>query len=229
MSATEPKPLIPKKTDPKTKFIRTGEGILVFAFNVAMLVVPIVTSALSPTEAVKYAAILNGIAVISRSGLKAAALFSQVTGTPAGQVSQPVTQDVANVIAGALKQALADSAKTPSLQSAGQQADEDVEEVQKLLADAKNGAPESATAEALAIAPPTTPIQATPAAAPGPGIAIPPGALGTPVATDAPDVIPDSEEFGSVPSDADLAAAAREGSPATAGVPAMANPNGGGQ
>ncbi|HUA45455.1 MAG TPA: hypothetical protein VMA77_09530 [Solirubrobacteraceae bacterium] len=252
MSTTEPKPLIPRKTDPKAKFIRTGEGILVFAFNVAMLVIPIVTSALSATEAVKYAAILNAVAVFSRSGLKAAALLPQVTGVPAGQVSQPVAQDAANVIADAVKQALADGAKPPSLQAVGQQVDQDVQEVEKLVTDAKNGAPEAAAVEALAVAPSmaalqalspspapagpsigtpgaVTPIQASPAAPPDAGTTVPPGALGTSAAGDAQDVIPDSEEFGSAPSDADIAAGAKDGTPVAAGVAPMANPNGGGQ
>lgn len=48
--------------------------MLVFAFNVALLIVPIVSSALSPVEAVKWAAILNGVAVVSRTGLKIVAL-----------------------------------------------------------------------------------------------------------------------------------------------------------
>ncbi len=76
------KKIIPRHTAPLTKFIRTGEGILVFAFNVALLVVPIVSNALTPQQSVKWAAILDGIAVVSRSGLKMVAA-AQGAGTPA--------------------------------------------------------------------------------------------------------------------------------------------------
>jgi hypothetical protein len=133
---------IPKTTDPKTKFIRTGEGVLVFAFNVAMVVVPIVSSALSAEQAVKYAAILNAVAVFSRSGLKAAALLPRVTGVPAPQVSQPVTQDTAQIVAQAVRQLLQDSEneKTPSVDQVGAQIDQDVQSVDKLVSDAEDGA-----------------------------------------------------------------------------------------
>jgi len=76
------KKIIPPHTAPLTKFIRTGEGILVFAFNVALLVVPIVSNALTPQQSVKWAAILDGIAVVSRSGLKMVAA-AQGAGVPA--------------------------------------------------------------------------------------------------------------------------------------------------
>lgn len=76
------------QTQPLTKAIRTLEGVLVFAFNVALLVVPIATNALSPTQAVKYAAIINGILVVARTGLKIVAVTQQTTGldpvTPSG-------------------------------------------------------------------------------------------------------------------------------------------------
>jgi hypothetical protein len=62
--------MIPKQTDPMTKFIRTGEGILVFGFNIALLVVPIVSNTLTPAQSAKWATIIDGIAVISRTGLK---------------------------------------------------------------------------------------------------------------------------------------------------------------
>lgn len=64
-------PLIPKLTNPLTKFIRTGEGILVYAANAALVVIPIVTNALSATQAVKYGVILDSVAVAARSILKA--------------------------------------------------------------------------------------------------------------------------------------------------------------
>jgi hypothetical protein len=62
--------MVPKQTEPMVKFIRTGEGILVFGFNIALVVVPIVSNALTAAQSAKWAAILDGIAVISRTGLK---------------------------------------------------------------------------------------------------------------------------------------------------------------
>ena len=72
--------VIPQKTTPLTKFIRTGEGVLVFAFNLTMLIVPIVSNSLSPEDAVKWAGIVNGVAVICRTGLKVVAEVSKTTG-----------------------------------------------------------------------------------------------------------------------------------------------------
>lgn len=62
--------MIPKTTDPLTKFIRTGEGVLVFAFNIALVLVPIVSNSLTAAQSAKWATIIDGIAVISRTGLK---------------------------------------------------------------------------------------------------------------------------------------------------------------
>jgi hypothetical protein len=78
----QPKKLIPETTTPLKKFIRTGEGVLVFAFNLAMLIVPIVSNALTPEQAVKWAGIVNGVAVISRTGLKAVSVFAEASGIP---------------------------------------------------------------------------------------------------------------------------------------------------
>lgn len=92
--------VIPQKTTPLTKFVRTGEGVLVFAFNLAMLIVPIVSSALTPEEAVKWAGIVNGVAVISRTGLKIVAEVSKTTGIapqPIGNVTpQVITADTSS-------------------------------------------------------------------------------------------------------------------------------------
>lgn len=92
--------VIPKKTTPLTKFVRTGEGVLVFGFNLAMLIIPIVSSALTPEQAVKWAGIVNGVAVICRTGLKIVAQVSQATGIqpqPIGNVSgQAVAVDTAS-------------------------------------------------------------------------------------------------------------------------------------
>jgi hypothetical protein len=73
---------IPKRTDPLAKFIRTGEGILVFAFNIALLIVPIVSSSLTAEQSAKWAAVIDGITVISRTGLKMCAT-AQVPSAPA--------------------------------------------------------------------------------------------------------------------------------------------------
>ncbi|MGZ4262024.1 MAG: hypothetical protein ACXVR0_17205 [Solirubrobacteraceae bacterium] len=93
--------VIPKKTTPLTKFIRTGEGVLVFAFNLTMLIVPIVSNSLSPEDAVKWAGIVNGVAVISRTGLKVVAEVSKATGIepqPIGDLpGQTITADAAGL------------------------------------------------------------------------------------------------------------------------------------
>lgn len=72
---------IPKTTTSMVKFVRTGEGLLVVAFNIALLVVPIVSSSLTPAQAVKWAAVINGVAVVARTGLKMTSLVQ--TGTVA--------------------------------------------------------------------------------------------------------------------------------------------------
>ncbi len=71
---------IPKTTTSMVKFIRTGEGLLVVAFNIALLVVPIISSALTPAQAVKWAAVINGVAVVARTGLKMTSLVQAGTG-----------------------------------------------------------------------------------------------------------------------------------------------------
>jgi hypothetical protein len=68
-----PIPTVPATTTPLTKFIRTLEGIIVLAANVTLIVVPIVTSSLTASQAVKYGVILDSIAVVARSVLKAVA------------------------------------------------------------------------------------------------------------------------------------------------------------
>jgi hypothetical protein len=65
---------IPEMTTPMVKFVRTGEGMLVVAFNIALLVVPIISGALTPAQAVKWAAVINGVAVVARTGLKMTSL-----------------------------------------------------------------------------------------------------------------------------------------------------------
>jgi hypothetical protein len=79
---------IPVTTTPLTKFIRTGEGVLVFAFNGALLVVPIVSGALSAEQAFQWAAIINGVTVVSRTGLKIVSALE--SGSSAGAPPPPV-------------------------------------------------------------------------------------------------------------------------------------------
>jgi hypothetical protein len=85
--------MVPKTTDPLAKFIRTGEGILVFAFNLALLIVPIVSNALTPAQSAKWATIIDGVAVISRTGLK------MVATAQAGQGAAPAKAAAAAVAA----------------------------------------------------------------------------------------------------------------------------------
>jgi hypothetical protein len=89
--------MVPKQTDPMAKFIRTGEGILVFAFNIALLVVPIVSNALTPAESAKWATIIDGIAVLSRTGLKMVATAQAANPPAATALPTPVVAQVAAV------------------------------------------------------------------------------------------------------------------------------------
>src|ERR1039458_3598409 len=72
---------IPKLSAPLTKLIRTTEGQLVLFSNIALVLVPIITSSLSPKEAATLGVILNGTTFISRSVLKAIAALN-VAGLP---------------------------------------------------------------------------------------------------------------------------------------------------
>lgn len=76
------KALIPQTTTPLTKFIRTLEGWIVVLVNGTLIIVPIVTSALPATTAVKYGTIFNGIMIASRSILKGIASLSPLIGSP---------------------------------------------------------------------------------------------------------------------------------------------------
>jgi hypothetical protein len=78
---------IPTMTTPMVKFVRTGEGMLVVAFNIALLVVPIISSALTPAQAVKWAAVINGVAVVARTGLKMTSLVQGGAVAAPGEVA----------------------------------------------------------------------------------------------------------------------------------------------
>jgi hypothetical protein len=83
---------ISKRTDPLARLFRTTEGVLLFAFNVAAIVLAVVDQ-ISPEYAIKYAALFNGIAFASRQFLKMAAVLSPVTG-PTPPVWQPLQAEV---------------------------------------------------------------------------------------------------------------------------------------
>ena len=83
---------IPKTTTSMVKFIRTGEGMLVVAFNIALLVVPIISSALTPAQAVKWAAVINGVAVVARTGLKMTSLLQTGAGATPGAATAAASE-----------------------------------------------------------------------------------------------------------------------------------------
>jgi len=103
---------IPKTTTSMVKFVRTGEGLLVVAFNIALLVVPIVSSALTPAQAVKWAAVINGVTVVARTGLKMTSLVQG--GTAASPEAAPV---VAPMDAAHIDDLVSDSDEFESLPS----------------------------------------------------------------------------------------------------------------
>jgi hypothetical protein len=133
--------VVPRTTTPLGKFIRTGEGILVFGFNIAMVVVPIVSNSLSPAQAVKWAGIVNGIAVVARTGLKIVSVTQGVTGLAPVQLPPRATSD-ADALAAAVAAALPeDLARTPSLDQLGAQVEQVRGLVSQLVTDAGVGAP----------------------------------------------------------------------------------------
>lgn len=73
--------MVPKFSAPLTKLIRTGEGIVLFAFNIVTAVLTAVGD-VAPGIAVKDAAIFNAIAFASRQALKAVAALKPVVGEP---------------------------------------------------------------------------------------------------------------------------------------------------
>lgn len=80
--------MFPKFSQPLTKSIRTLEGVLVVAANVALVVIPIVHGGLSPHEAATLGTTLDAVYVGSRSLLKGVAVFGVQTGlTPQSPVT----------------------------------------------------------------------------------------------------------------------------------------------
>lgn len=73
--------MVPQLSAPLTKLIRTGEGILLFGFNISATVLAVVGD-VAPSAAVKYAAIFNAVAFASRQALKAVASLKPLVGAP---------------------------------------------------------------------------------------------------------------------------------------------------
>lgn len=98
-------PTIPKTTAPLVKFIRSGEGVLVYLFGAILVLIPIITSNLPPALASslsvgKYVTIA---AVVSRSGLKAISQLSAIPAlapvAPSGVPSDATIEKVATTVA----------------------------------------------------------------------------------------------------------------------------------
>lgn len=129
--------VVPKRTDPMAKFIRTGEGVLVFAFNIALVVVPIVSNSLSAAQSAKWATIIDGIAVVSRTGLK---MVATVQAKPTAEVAKVAEVAAYSLATGGLPAATpaaagpAAGAVTPQVSTA---LGRDMAGVEQLVADAE--------------------------------------------------------------------------------------------
>jgi hypothetical protein len=110
--------VIPKTTTSMVKFVRTGEGLLVVAFNIALLVVPIISSALTPAQAVKWAAVINGVTVVARTGLKMTSLVQSggVAATDAAGIDA-APLDAAPIDGAHIDDVVSDSSEFASLPS----------------------------------------------------------------------------------------------------------------
>lgn len=75
---------VPKTSAPLAKGVRTLEGWIVIAANVALIVIPIVTSSLPPELAAKLAAGLDAVYAISRAIIKAFATPDTPATAPVG-------------------------------------------------------------------------------------------------------------------------------------------------
>lgn len=102
--------MIPKLSAPLTKLIRTLEGIVWVAANIALIVAPIVSSHVSPADSIQWGSIMNTVVIVARFGLKGLAIakgfglpapaellsvgtLTKVEGV-AGQVAGDVASDV---------------------------------------------------------------------------------------------------------------------------------------
>jgi hypothetical protein len=186
---------IPEKTTPLTKFIRTGEGVLVFAFNLTMLIVPIVSNALSPEDAVKWAGIVNGVAVISRTGLKIVAQVSKATGIepqPIGdQTPQPSSDETPQV-------ATADAGGAANNGGAPEVVDPSDSEEFASTPTADDDAVEVPPTPVVT-APPVVVTPPEPVITPPPVVVTPPATVQTAAADSTDPQVSDEEEFADVP------------------------------
>jgi hypothetical protein len=95
--------VIPKNTNPLAKGIRTGEGILVYAANVALVVLGALPQGMTWQRSTLYLTILNGVYALSRSAVKMTALNSSIGigGSPSdiGQIADPYVTGALNEIA----------------------------------------------------------------------------------------------------------------------------------
>lgn len=129
--------MIPKITSPLAKFIRTGEGILVFLFGTAATVVPIITNSLTPAESLKWGGIVTGVALVSRTGLKAVALLAQQTGIQPAQLNTgAVTLDLTAVLKSLLTQIPKDASGKIDPDVIIAQIENDAPEIERLVTDA---------------------------------------------------------------------------------------------
>lgn len=65
---------IPQLSEPLAKSIRTGEGLLIYATNVALVVIAALPSSLSWTHAALFLTIVNSVHAVNRTVLKVTAL-----------------------------------------------------------------------------------------------------------------------------------------------------------
>ena len=199
--------VIPEKTTPLTKFIRTGEGVLVFAFNLTMLIVPIVSNSLSPEDAVKWAGIVNGVAVICRTGLKVVAQVSKTTGIAPQPVGDLPGQAITAVTGGSASDGGAPDVVTGPTEPVVVMGPTD-----PVLSDAVSGGPSddeefasTPTADDDAVEAPAPPVPSVPVATGATpdddAVEVPaPAAPSTAQATGPADPdVSDAEEFASVP------------------------------
>jgi hypothetical protein len=128
---------VPKLTGPMVKLVRTGEGVLVFGANAAIIVATAITQNLSPVNGVKYAVILNSVTVISRSILKAVSATQGLTGVTPEQFNPQALPDLQTLVDAVSKQVRDDLAGASAGTVAGQAA-EDIPDLEQLVADAEH-------------------------------------------------------------------------------------------
>lgn len=76
---------VPRLTNPEAKLIRTLEGVVWVASNVALVVAPIVTSHVSPADSVQWGSIMNTVVFASRQALKGL-VIAKAAGLPASSL-----------------------------------------------------------------------------------------------------------------------------------------------